>query len=267
MFTHIKPPAGTQINPLHPLSQGLVGCWLFNEGAGSLVNDISGHGNHGRLTNMAPNVQGSGWGGGGLNFDGDNDYVVVPRNNLQGMSEFTISVWIKRNSFTSFGGIIGELYNADNTKRHFFISEYNSDGNITMYIYGGGGFKNIYTTTSDVLENEVWVNIVGVFKGGEYLKLYKNGIEIQSGSTTITSIHTDTELDLFIGRYSGNELNSSIDTVRIYNRALSADVLKQLYEDPFCNMMKRPINRYYVAVAGGLSMAVAMHHYNQMKEN
>ena len=29
------------LNPGHPLSEGLVGCWLFNEGAGGLVQDLS----------------------------------------------------------------------------------------------------------------------------------------------------------------------------------------------------------------------------------
>ena len=30
-----KPPYGSRIDPTHPLAQGLVGCWLFNEGGGS----------------------------------------------------------------------------------------------------------------------------------------------------------------------------------------------------------------------------------------
>lgn len=37
-----KPPCGTQIDWADPLSQGLVGCWLFNEGAGNIVNLATG---------------------------------------------------------------------------------------------------------------------------------------------------------------------------------------------------------------------------------
>jgi hypothetical protein len=36
-----KPPLGTQIDWSNPLTQGLVGCWLFNEGSGNRVYDTS----------------------------------------------------------------------------------------------------------------------------------------------------------------------------------------------------------------------------------
>jgi hypothetical protein len=35
-----KPPLGSQINQGHPLSQGLVGCWLMNEGGGEYIRNI-----------------------------------------------------------------------------------------------------------------------------------------------------------------------------------------------------------------------------------
>jgi hypothetical protein len=45
-YNQQKPPLGSQINWGHPLSRGLVGCWLFNEGGGfnclSLVNPSFG---------------------------------------------------------------------------------------------------------------------------------------------------------------------------------------------------------------------------------
>jgi len=44
-----KPMYGVLLNPYHPLARGLVGCWLFNEGGGNSVFDLSGYGNHGML--------------------------------------------------------------------------------------------------------------------------------------------------------------------------------------------------------------------------
>ena len=35
-----KPPFGSRLDPTHPLSQGLVGCWLMNEGGGNIVFDL-----------------------------------------------------------------------------------------------------------------------------------------------------------------------------------------------------------------------------------
>src|SRR5574343_1224684 len=36
-----KPPFGTPLNRSHPLAQGLVGAWLFNEGGGNKVTDAT----------------------------------------------------------------------------------------------------------------------------------------------------------------------------------------------------------------------------------
>ena len=49
----IKPVLGTRLDSRHPLSQGLVGCWLFNEGAGTSVADLSGNNKYGTLIGTA----------------------------------------------------------------------------------------------------------------------------------------------------------------------------------------------------------------------
>src|SRR5271169_7083959 len=36
---HVKPVFGTPINLAHPLAQGLTGCWLINENAGTILYD------------------------------------------------------------------------------------------------------------------------------------------------------------------------------------------------------------------------------------
>lgn len=41
-----KPPYGVKLNRQHPLAQGLVGCWLMNEGGGNTVFDLAS-GNNG----------------------------------------------------------------------------------------------------------------------------------------------------------------------------------------------------------------------------
>lgn len=42
----IKPFRGSLLNKSHPLASGLVGCWLFNEGVGKKVYDLSGNQGH-----------------------------------------------------------------------------------------------------------------------------------------------------------------------------------------------------------------------------
>ena len=70
-----KPKRGIRLNPFHPLSKGLVGCWLFNEGSGQKYYDLSLYGNHGIQSTKAYAPK---WTSGkydrGLKFDGTNDF-------------------------------------------------------------------------------------------------------------------------------------------------------------------------------------------------
>jgi hypothetical protein len=45
-----KPPLGAQLDWSNPINKSLVGCWVFNEGSGNLVRDLSGNGRDGTLT-------------------------------------------------------------------------------------------------------------------------------------------------------------------------------------------------------------------------
>ncbi len=88
-----KPLIGTQVNWGHPLSRGLVGCWLMNEGAGDRVYDLSLNGNDGEVQFDAHWESGSV--GAILDFDGNSDYIAVPHNDLlkggaSGMENFSI---------------------------------------------------------------------------------------------------------------------------------------------------------------------------------
>ena len=279
MFPHIKPPAGTPINLLHPLSQGLVGCLLFNERAGSLSNDLSGNKNHGRLTNMLPNVQGSGWGGskfgGGLDFDGVDDYVDLVANQgiTKGLEVVSVSSWIKLDMLPATGKhtMIFIETNADNGYTKFSITV-NDDGSISMSWRDtalGSSFST--STTTGLISTGVWYYIsctVDTVNDVQYI--YIDGVQKKSDTVVSGAIYNDIPaLSQFTGR--GNDawvtteyFNGSIDSVRIYNRALSADEVKILYEDPFCNMMVRRPSGLYVPTVAGLSIPVAMHYYNQM---
>ena len=39
--SQIKPALGSTIDFNHPLSQGLVGCWLFNEQTGNKIYELA----------------------------------------------------------------------------------------------------------------------------------------------------------------------------------------------------------------------------------
>jgi hypothetical protein len=232
-----KPPTGAVLNPLHPLSRGLVGYWLFNEGAGSLVNDISGHGNHGKLTNMLPNVQGSGWGGGKsggiLQFDGINDYVNCGNDaSLDVTDAITIEMWLKPVINTGFGVILQK----DSWSKIMLRQEVGNQLMCTLKYSdatSSGEFEP-FTFTADWQDVIItWDNSVS----SNNLKGYRNSVLEQEVTSGYGKQLASSGADLNIG-VSGLELYTGlIDSVRIYNRALSTAEVKMLYECPFCNLI------------------------------
>ena len=258
-----KPNPGVMINPLHPLSKGLVGYWLFNEGTGSKVYDISGHGNHGTLKNMAPNVQNSGWTGnkfgGGLKFDGSNDYVLISRNSLIDVvsnSKITLSAWIY--PLSDGEGDSGRIFGKSvfsTTDGYFFCVNAESSGEVEIYGRVYHATTNAQTNGTSKLAINQWHHVAMVYNelNDNKVKLYVNGV-LDAGAQQAGSgaIGDDSDRDLHIGEAVdlNRAFDGSIDEVRIYNRALSIAEIKILYHNPFCNLSHVPIRRYYVPIVG-----------------
>ncbi|NBV09794.1 MAG: hypothetical protein EBS09_11940, partial [Flavobacteriia bacterium] len=82
--------------PTYVPANGLVGWWPFNGNA----NDESGNGNNGTVNGATLTQDRFGNGNQAYSFDGVDDYFDVGINQ---MDSFTVSLWIKNNSFSSTG--------------------------------------------------------------------------------------------------------------------------------------------------------------------
>ncbi len=230
-----KPLLGTQLDWSNSLNKGLVGFWLFNEGHGNKVNDLSMNGNVGTLTNMAfPPTAASGWNPGrkgiGLNFNDVNDYVDAGNKAcLDITNAITIGAWVKPNKLetaylvkkASSGLTDGyELSLSLSTNKAFFrVNQFTSSN-----IY------RINSTTSYPI-NGTWAHLVVVYDGIN-MKIYFNGAPDGSIAGP-ASILTNTD-NLEIGGPDAAEyFSGSFDEVRIYNRALNAKEIMKLYIDPY----------------------------------
>ena len=222
-----KPSPGVQLDPLHPLSRGLVGYWLFNEGAGSRAQDISGKGNHGTLTD-GPAWTG-GQRGGALRFDGTDDYVSTPLS-MASLSQLTISMWARRSALGAFVYISSNVNNStQNVQIGFF-----SDGLVYPTI-GDGTFPTVTSNTVD------WVHCVMVYNGAASTKLF---LYLNGASSTLSAQPTGTATHASAGTFDiGRRLanarytNGHIDEVRIYTRALTALEVQQLYATPYAGLL------------------------------
>ena len=142
------------------LDRGLAAHWRFDEGAGGVLHDTSGNGNHG-------NIAGAQWVKCGerhaLLFDGVDDYVdcgVGAGLDLRG--NLTMMAWIRAEPQRQSGepGIIGKAYGS------FVLTQYH--GQVYTYVSGGG------SNASATCPHARWVHLATTYDGAMLL-LYVNG--------------------------------------------------------------------------------------------
>jgi hypothetical protein len=186
------------------------------------VADISGFGNDGVLTNMDPSTDWvSGQIGGALEFDGNNDIVLIDDNNIFDMTySLTISAWIYPTANGSPDGTI--LMKGDNPASYVLFHETLS-GNWFGYFEG----KNIKTGGPP---NTGWTHLVMTYDGLE-VNLYRNGVVVHTESYTDPIQVTSDPLQIGRNLRWGDPYTGRIDDVRLYNRALSASEVNTLYNN------------------------------------
>lgn len=231
----------TATTSLSSLNDGLVGHWTFNGDtiSGTTVSDVSGNGNNGTLSNGP--VPMTGQVGQGMKFDGVDDYISSPHSssyNFAYNQNFSIGLWVKipanQTDVTSISNII--LQKWPNTGGYpYAIRVINQThgttadrGKLIFARYDGTNNPSIKSRYP--LNDNAW-HRVDFLKRGSILELYVDGI-LESTVTDTTIGNTTNSDPLYFGVETANtyRLNGSLDDVRIYNRALSADEVYRLYQ-------------------------------------
>lgn len=218
-----------------PCDQACVGWWKLDEGSGTSAVNAIPSGGIGTLMNGNTNtptadgtangpIWSSGTFGGGMKFDGSNDYISVPHNSAQNSSStLTLSAWIKLDTLNRYNGIIGKSDTIWGNTAYAFRVINTNQLDILLTIAGntGGGYAELASDTR--LTSGTWYHVAAVFNKPN-VTLYING-RADKTSTWNNDIYQSTT-DLIIGGYAyGMGLNylmsGSLDDVRIYNRALT----------------------------------------------
>ncbi|MHC4431670.1 MAG: LamG domain-containing protein, partial [Planctomycetota bacterium] len=207
----------------------LVGWWRFNEGSGTTAIDSSGNNLHGELVDdpvWVAGVQGS-----ALQFVGGNHVAVPGYEGILGTQSRTSAAWINVNKTSA--SIITWGPSGSGTK--WIMRTHN--GPATLRLECGRG--NTYGTT-DLVDGE-WhhVAVVLVDDGSpdvSELLLYVDGKldPIMPGGTP-NQMDTSSGGEFRIAydlNNTGRTYDGMIDDVRIYDRALSAEEIQALIDDP-----------------------------------
>jgi hypothetical protein len=231
----------SMVNTGGTLDSGLVGYWTMDGGdvnwGTNTMTDRSGNGNTGTMTNMSTTTSPTdGKIGQAFNFDGVNDIVKVSSNPaLEGLSALTISLWMKTpviGAAVPGRRIVSKSNGATADNYAITYGGSANDENIRFRVTTAGGQQNFDTTTNVVLNK--WIHVVGVYNGTD-LRVYMDGVLDVTTPVAQTGTITDDDRELSFGDHaddgdvSNRNYEGLLDEVRIYNRALSATEVKQLY--------------------------------------
>ena len=210
--------------------QGLVGYWPLDEGTGTTAYDASGNGNNGTLTNGPLWQSGSSCEVGNcLSFNGTSNYISLP-SGIYFSGPFTVTGWVYVRSYNTWSRLLDFGNGASSDNVLFAISQ-SSSGDAYLESWNGGTRGFSLSSGSPIPLNQ-WVFLAGVADGNN-AAIYKNGQLWTSMATTFTSTGV-TRTTNYIGRSNWSAdsyANALFDDIRIYNRALSAQDIQDLYNE------------------------------------
>lgn len=211
---------------------GLVGYWHFDEATSTPTYDASGYGNTGTLTNGPTWQTGTNCKAGVcLSLDGISNYVSLPNSIVSGVNDMTLMAWVYWNGGNSWqrifdigtGTSVNMFLTPKSTRTNFLGLEF------AITTSGGDGEQRI-AKGSD-LTTGVWKH-VAVVLNGDVGSLYEDGAMIASSTITLNPSDLGSTTNDWIGRsqyVADSYFSGRVDEARIYNRALSATEISDIY--------------------------------------
>ncbi|MCW3136373.1 MAG: carboxypeptidase regulatory-like domain-containing protein [Canidatus Methanoxibalbensis ujae] len=212
----------------------LVAYYKLDEGSGTTAYDSSENGNDGTIYGGATWVDGKI--GKALSFDGSNDYVDLPDNIITAPSlrsnGSTLIAWVKvEPSLTGRKGIVGTAACTSGWSV-FGLDYYNGKARLETYDSGADHYQRVESTTN--INDGKWHHIAGTYDPSDKkMRIYVDGV-LEGTSSEISRAGWSTGSNYnYIGKnpISGDYFfNGTIDEVKIYNRALSAEEILADYQ-------------------------------------
>jgi prepilin-type N-terminal cleavage/methylation domain-containing protein len=211
----------------------LMAYWKFDEGIGSTTAD-SAASNSGVITGATWENESNCKSNNCLYFDGSSHVVTSPFS-LQGTT-LTVSGWVKiANNITVRQTIIGEADVSATVGYIFLYRNANQDDLLWRYADGSSATAYVRTTTFFTGYDDTWVHFAIVSDySGKTTKFYRNGTLIQTSTMAGTPVFPSTNRVKYLGDYSAGTypiVSGSLDDIRIYNKGLSGDEIKAIYEE------------------------------------
>lgn len=212
------------------LQDGLIVYWSFDESDGTTASDVLGSGNEATLNGNA-SWESGGKIGGALKLDGNGGSSAEDSNGanyINGLTAFSVSVWVKSTSVDSDRGIFHGIDPAGGDD--VFTLRYDAKGwagsgtNVIKAGIDTTGGKQQYESASDAQSTE-WQHLVLTWSSGNQLALYIDGeLDEPTDNQDATEGEIKDVTKFLIGK-GGKDANASwnglIDEVHLYDRVLN----------------------------------------------
>jgi hypothetical protein len=208
-----QPPPGT------PGLTG-IGYWPLDEGSGTVTADLAGD-HDGTLVNGPTWVTGTS--GNALQFNGSNQFVDTGAAIVATTGNYSAAAWVRLDSLGGFATAVSQ----DGDRNSAFFLQYSGADNRFAF-----SFVGVRALAPTAPETGRWYHLVGVRDVSTgTLTLYVDG---QRAGTANACLGDTSSGHTVIGRarYGGNPVDywrGAIDQVHVYDRALSATEVAQLY--------------------------------------
>jgi len=206
------------------LDYGLVGHWTFNEGGGTVASDSSGLANFASFTNTPSWLNGII--GSAINFKTSSALVIQTDSPFPvGTNARTVTAWICVTNRVSGAAIFSYGQQSSGKGWTFSLATSNTNG------VGVFGFSvNPSASSLTAIPTNQWVHVAASDSAGNIVYFF-NGITNGTATHIInTSLGGLATIGMATPPWDGpHYFGGFIDDVRIYNRALSSDEVKQLY--------------------------------------
>lgn len=188
--------------------------------SGTIWRDISGRGNNGTLTNGAIF---SNTNGGSIAFDGSNDFILIPDNNVFdfGTGDFAVEIWANFNTLSGSPTLF--LFRTYFTGNNGFLFYVTSAGALSIYTTGLFS-ESVASVRINRWQHLVFTRIAGI----SYL--YNNTVIRDSRAFTFNiSVNNSVVIGLDT-QFGTDPLGGRVSSARVYSgKGLTANEVLQNY--------------------------------------
>jgi hypothetical protein len=222
------------------LTDGLVAYYQFNGNA----NDESGNGNDGTVYGATLAQDRFGNFDSAFSFNGISDYINIGKN-VKPPFPVSVSLWVNTNDLDANGcGVAGVVRNDqyDDDSYRYGLTVRIDDGYLISHYFEGSSapWNRIgYISNDAIISIDNWYHLVVIFNAHKNIRLFVNGVE-QPGhyddGTGSGMLYSDSGNGA-IGMFRCNRpvrtcyFNGIVDDIRFYNRALSEQEIRMLYNE------------------------------------